>query len=197
MEIILEHPFIYKAHDIEVLFNGTNKIATFCHKLEKQSFLFPNRYEPEKYKGDGLELLAEALIKLSPVDNRIAIGNYSPELSDDTGVDGYGIGIDNKPATVQIKYRSDSRTLLTANQDHLSNFVMTSLMRYKVPADTKTNLLIITTAEGLHYFTNSEMFQNQVRCLGYNELRELLDNNNLFWNTLRNLIKDIKNDTDS
>lgn len=194
MRIELEHPFIWNSHNMDELLFGTKKISTFCRKLENQAILYPNRYDSEKYKGDGLEFLAEAIIKLSPVDNRIGIGGYHPELNSDTGVDGYGIGIDGNPATVQVKYRSESRTLLTANEDHLSNFVMTSLIRYKVPADTKTNLLVITTAEGLHYFTDNEMFQNQVRCLGYKHLRELLDNNLLFWNSLRELVKNKKNE---
>lgn len=194
MKIELEHPFIWNSHNIDELLIGTKKIATFCRKLENQAIWYPNRYDSEKYKGDGLEFLSEALIKLSPTDNRIGIGNYHPELKDDTGVDGFGTGIDGNPATIQIKYRSDSTKLLTANEDHLSNFVMTSLIRYKVPTDTKTNLLIITTAEGLHYFTNNEMFQKQVRCIGYKQLKELLDNNLLFWDNLRLLVKEKRNE---
>lgn len=193
MNIKLIHPFLNHCHNIDELLKGTNKMATFCRKLVKQSILFPNRYDPEKYKGDGFELFVEALIKLSSVDNRIGIGNYSPELEIDTGVDGFGKGIDSKPATIQIKYRSDNQTFLTANQDHLSNFVTTSLLRYKVSPKTKTNLLIITTAEGLHYFTNDEMFQKQVRCIGYQQLRELVDNNILFWDSFRELIENSKN----
>jgi hypothetical protein len=185
----LNHPFLYNSHNIKDLLYNTNKISTFCSKLEKQSILFPNRYDPDKYKGDGLELFVEALIKLSPIDNRIGIGNYVPVLDNDTGVDGYGVGIDGKPATVQVKFRSDTTKLLTANIDHLSNFVSSSLIKYKVEPTSKTNMLIVTTAEGLHYFTDAEMFQHQVRCLGYQQLRELVDNNILFWDSFRNLAK--------
>lgn len=188
MKIKLEHNFINRAHDLNTLVDNCYKLSTFCNRLEKQSLLYPNRYDPDKYKGDGFELLIEALIKLSPIDNRIGIGNYEPIQTDDTGVDGIGIGIDNEIATVQIKYRSNSQQLLTANNDHLSNFVMTSLMKYKVNSDTKTNMLIITTADGLHHFTNNEMFLNQVRCIGYKQLRELLDNNLLFWNNFKKLL---------
>ena len=192
MNTKIVHPFLYNAHDLDELLKETNKMATFCRKLELQADKFPNRYEPEKYKGDGLEFFVEALIKLSPIDNRIGIGSYSPELSEDTGVDGYGIGIDGESATVQVKYRSNTQTQLTANIDHLSNFVMTSLLKYKVSPETKTNMLVITTAEGFHYFTDSEMFQKQVRCIGYQRLRELVDNNILFWDSLRGLVKKSK-----
>jgi len=188
METLI-HPFLFNSHDINGLLVNVKKLSTFCTRLEQQSLLFPNRYEPEKYKGDGFELFVEALIKLSPADNRIAIGKYIPITSDDTGVDGKGIGIDGKPATVQVKYRSNNRVLLTANQDHLSNFTSASVLRYDVDPKSKNNMLIITTAEGLHYFTEDEMFTKKVRCLGYENLRELVDNNILFWNSFRDLVK--------
>jgi len=192
MENKLIHPFLWNSHNIDALLEKTHKVSTYCGRLEKQSILFPNRYEPQKYIGDGFELLVEALIKLSPVDNRIGIGSYSPVTSDDTGVDGVGIGIDGKIATVQCKYRSDNTILLTSNEDHLSNFVTTSLLRYGVDQKSSTNMLVITTAGGLHYFTDNEMFKNQVRCLGYDQLREILDNNILFWDSFRELIKNSK-----
>lgn len=193
MRIQLEHNFINRCHDINKLLEDTYKLATFTRKLEQQSSLYPDRYDPDKYKGDGLELFAEALIKLSPIDNRIGIGDYHPvEESEDTGVDGYGIGIDGNVATVQVKFRGRNDSYLTANEDHLSNFTTSSIFKYKVKSDTTTNLLVITTAKGLHHFTDNEMFLNQVRCLGYNELREMVDNNNLFWNKFRSLIKENK-----
>jgi hypothetical protein len=46
-----------------------------------------------------------------------------------------------------------------------------------VDKDTKTNMLIITTAEGLHHFTHNEMFLEKVRCVGHKQLRDLVDNN--------------------
>jgi hypothetical protein len=192
MEVKLIHPFLFNAHDLDGLLKDTHKLATYCSKLEKQSILWPNRYDPDKYKGDGFELFAEALIKLSPVDNHIAIGNYQLVLEGDTGVDGFGIGFDGLPATVQVKYRSNHLIGLTANEAHLTNFTSTSFMRYNVDPKTKTNLLIITTAAGLHYYTDNEMFQNQVRCLGYEDLRIKLDNNILFWDAFRELIKNSK-----
>lgn len=190
--IKLIHPFLYNCHDINALLKNVKKISSFCNRLELQSNWHPNRYEPLKYKGDGFELFTEAFIKLSPIDNRIGISKYEPVTDDDTGVDGTGIGIDGKVATVQVKYRSNNTTYLTANEDHLSNFVSTSIIRYNVEPKTKTNMLIVTSAEGLHYFTNNEMFQNQVRCIGYNHLREMFDNNIMFWNSFRELVIESK-----
>ncbi|TXG85755.1 MAG: hypothetical protein E6R13_01705 [Spirochaetes bacterium] len=188
MEIKLKHVFINRAHDLNALLKDCNKLSTFCTRLEKQSLLYPDRYDPDKYKGDGFELFVEALIKLHPVDNRIGISNYQPgNENNDTGIDGYGVGIDGKLATVQVKYRSDKTQLLTANKDHLSNFVMSSLFE-GVDKDSNTNMLIVTTADNLHHFTNNEMFLNKVRCIGYKQLRELVDNNINFWNKFRQLL---------
>lgn len=189
MEIKLEHVFINRAHDLKGLLEDCYKLSTFCNRLEKQSVLFPNRYDPDKYKGDGFELFVEALIKLHPVDNRIGISNYKPgDENNDKGIDGYGLGIDGKVATVQVKYRSNATQKLTANADHLSNFVMSSIFE-GVDKDSNKNMLIVTTAEGLHHYTDNEMFRNKVRCIGYKQLRELVDNNINFWNSFRNLLQ--------
>lgn len=187
MNITLEHVFLKRCHNLPELLKDCNKLSTFCSRLEKQSTLFPDRYDPDKYKGDGFELFVEALIKLSPIDNRIGIGNYEPIQMGDTGVDGKGIGINGKKATVQVKYRSNHNQVLTANGDHLSNFVMSSAFHEKIDVDDKNNMLIVTTAKGLHHFTETEMFINKVRCIGYEELRSLVDNNSLFWDCFRKL----------
>lgn len=188
MNITLTHKFKFTCHNLHDLLTNCNKLSTFCTRLEKQSLLHPNRYCPQKYKGDGFELFTEALIKLSPVDNRIGIGNYKViGEGEDFGVDGIGIGANGNPATVQVKYRSNNSQLLTANKDHLSNFVQASIVHENVDKDDNNNMLIITTAKGLHHFTDNEMYKNKVRCLGYDELRQLVDNNLLFWDSFRNL----------
>ena len=190
MEIKLEHHFVRTCHDIDGLLKDVNKLSTFLSRLSRQSQLYPNRYNPDNYKGDGLELFTEALIKLSPVDNRIGIGNYKVESGQDTGVDGYGIGIDGHPATVQVKFRSDNEQHLTANADHLSNFAFASQNRYGVPIESTKNMLIITTAAGLNYYTDGVMLLNKVRIIDRETLRELVDNNVLFWNNFRQLVKE-------
>lgn len=192
MNIELTHHFKLTAHDLPGLLHNCNKLFTFCSRLEKQAELYPDRYEPNKYKGDGFELFTEALIKLSPVDNRIGVGQYKVIDGQDTGVDGDGIGANGKPATVQVKYRGYGKSLLTVNNDHLSNFVMSSFMPkniggYGVDPEDSNNMLIVTTAEGLHFFTDAEMFKGKVRCLGREDLRSLVDNNQLFWDKFREL----------
>jgi len=187
MTITLQHPFLTRCYNLTELLTNCHLLSTFCGRLEKQSKLFPDRIRPDKYKGDGFELLIEALLKLSPVDNRLGIFNYQPaDERSDKGIDGRGLGIDGKLATIQIKYRSNHDQLLTTNNDHLSNFVMSSLFE-GVEKDSCKNMLIITTAKGLHHFTDKEMFESKVRCIGQDDLRHLIDNNLNFWNAFRQL----------
>jgi hypothetical protein len=187
MNIKLTHRFLLTCHDLPGLLAGCNKLSTFCSRLEKQAQTFPDRYAPNSYKGDGLELFTEALIKLSPMDARIGIRGYEPNTKLDVGVDGTGVGMNGKPATVQVKYRGYGAAMLTANEDHLSNFVSASLLHEGVDRDDKYNMLIVTTAPGLHFFTDQEMFAGKVRCLGKDQLRELVDDNIMFWRAFRDL----------
>lgn len=187
MNIQLTHRFKLTAHDLAELLDDCNKLSTFCTRLEKQAVLYPNRYDPDKYKGDGFELFTEALIKLAPYDNRIGIGEYVVVDDQDVGVDGYGLGANGRPATVQVKYRGHPNRLLTGNSDHLTNFTSASFIHYGVNVDDVNNMLVVTTARGLHFFTDQEMFNGKVRCLGQAQLRELVDNNSLFWNAFREL----------
>jgi len=184
---MLNHHFIHQAYDLTGLLHNTNKLATFCTKLEKQSMLHPDKIDPDLYKGNGLEMFTEFLLKMFPVDARLGISDYQLIQEGDVGVDGVGIGTNGKPATVQVKYRTTNHTL-TANNDHLSNFTSASMMQYNVDPSDVNNMLIITTAKGLHHFTNNEMFLNKVRCVGYDQLRSFVDNNIPFWDAFRSQI---------
>jgi len=144
-----------------------------------------------KYRGDGFELFTEALFKLSPCDNRLGVYDYKPiEGSADTGVDAIGIGLNGKPAAVQIKYRSDGTQLLTANRDHLMNFGYAAQNKYNVDLADQNNMIIVTTAKALHHFTNSEMFLGKVHVVHLSTLRKLVDNNIGFWNQFRRMIEE-------
>lgn len=176
-EIRLVHPFLWKCLDFNALLQDCNKLNTFCGRLEKQAI---KSLDADKYKGDGLEILVEALVKLSPIDKRIGIYDYEPVLDNDTGVDGCGLGLDGTPATVQIKYRK-ADWILTANADHLSNFPNASFMKFGVNPNSEDNMLIVTTAKELHHHTHEEMFCGKVRTINRELLRQLLDENNTFW----------------
>lgn len=189
MNISLSHKFVNRCYDKASLLHNVNKMSTFCTNLEKQAKSDPDRFPINDYLGDGFECFGEALIKLSPVDNRIGITDYSPNRKIDKGVDGSGTGFNGRPATVQFKYKSKGPSVaLSSNEDHLTNFLAQSIMEYDVSKEDNTNMLIITTAPGLHFFTEQEMLYGKVRCLGLEQLKQLVDNNQAFWDAFRKLL---------
>ena len=192
----ITHGFGLRAHDLTALFNKTNKISTFMNKLEKQSLIDPIRYDSNKYKGDGFEFLVEILLKSHAYDNRLGITSYEPVQSDDNGVDGVGFNLAAEKCVVQVKYRSNIKTVLTANEDHLSNMISDGMIKHKVViADDNTKIprhYVITTATGLHHYTDNENFKGFVHCIGFEQLRAMLDNNLSFWNLCRDIVKEIE-----
>jgi len=196
----VSHGFGSRAHDLSALFEGTNLVSTFMNKLEKQSLIDPDRYDPQKYKGDGFEFFVEIFLKSHAYDNRIGITNYEPVQSNDNGVDGVGINLSNEKCVVQIKYRSNKNSSLTSNGDSLSNLISDGMFQHGVAAlPDKLKLIqegksaplhyVITTAKGLHHYTDNENFKGYVHCIGYDDLRSMLDNNLSFWNLCRDICK--------
>ncbi len=191
----IKHGFGLRAHDLVALFDKTNKVSTFMNKLEKQSILDTVRYDSNKYKGDGFEFLVEILLKSHAYDNRLGITNYETVESDDNGVDGVGFNLVGEKSVVQIKYRSNNKSVLTSNKDHLSNMISDGMIKHKVVIpDDNTKCprhYVITTATGLHHYTDNDNFKGFVHCIGYEQLRAMLDGNLSFWNLCRKISLEI------
>lgn len=199
----MSHGFGLRCHDIIGLFDKTNKISTFMNKLEKQSLIDPLRYDSSKYKGDGFEFLVEIFLKSHAYDNRIGITNYEPIQTDDNGVDGVGVNLTNEKCVIQIKYRSNNKSVLTATEDKLSNMISDGMFQHGVSATPEKLKMItekksaplhyvITTASGLHHYTDSDNFKGYVHCIGYDHLRSMLDDNLSFWNLCRVIANEIQ-----
>ncbi len=188
----LTHPFIFRCHDINDLFDNVKTLSKFMNRLEKQSQLYPERYSPEKYLGDGWEFFCEALIKTHQYDNRIGISDYKTVTKNDNGVDGYGINIFGEVCAVQPKYRSNTKGLLTSEGDSLNSFITEALLEKNIQPSKKYRHFVFTTAKGLHHYTDHEKFRGMVKCYGYDDIRSLVDNNLHFWNFIREQIPQIK-----
>ena len=188
----LTHPFIYRCHDLDGLFEKVKTLSQFMKRLEKQSQLYPERYSIEKYLGDGWEFFCEALIKTHQYDNRIGISGYNPVTKNDNGVDGYGVNLFNEVCAVQPKYRSNTKGLLTSEGDSLNSFITEALLEKNIQPSKKYRHFVFTTAKGLHYYTDHEKFRGMVKCYGYEDIRSLVDNNLHFWNFIREQILQFK-----
>ena len=190
--IALTHPFVQEIPDVDEFFRSNNEaghintINGFCERVKALSAKYAPVPDPEdkaksKYKGGAGEVLAEFLIKDMGHENRIGIFDYRPvNANDDTGVDGEGFGANEKPATVQVKFR-EGGWILRANEDHLSNFIAASQNKYHVCPEDDKNMLIITTGLKVDEFTMQEMLYGKVRCLNREALREMMDNRPNAW----------------
>lgn len=139
--------------------------------------------------GDLFEIFAEIFFIVNEADNRIGVCNYKPvKKSEDNGVDGYGTGIDGKPATIQVKFRADETKELLERD--IKQFGFSSIVEYSVDKDTKTNMIIFTSAKGLHWYTESKVFSNRMRIINYEMISKLIDNNFGFWNSVEKVLKE-------
>jgi len=194
--MILEHNFHTKAHSLIRLFKGVNKMSQLIKNIESEAMVDPLRYDPDKYKGDAFEFFVELFLSLHPVDNRVGVYNYKPKQENDNGVDGTGINIKGENSVVQIKYRSNTQIELSSNKDSLSNLITDGMLSHNVVADLNNpknfRHFVFTTADGLNFYTDKEMFKSKVRCFGYKDFRSMLDNNIIFWNKVREVVNIIE-----
>lgn len=193
--IQLEHNFKTKSHSLTRLFDGVTKMSQLMRNIERESLIDPMRYDSDKYRGDAFEFFVELFLALHPTDNRVGVYNYKPNQENDNGVDGIGLNINGEKCVVQIKYRSNVLTELSSNKDSLANLITDGMMSHGVVADMNNSKnfrhFVFTTATGLNFYTDQEMFKSKVKCFGYNDFRSLLDNNLIFWDSVRDTINNL------
>lgn len=173
------------------LFKDVTTFSKFLKKIDDVSeksyknFDFLDKFQSV---GDLFEIFAEMFFIINEADNRVGICNYQPtKKSEDNGVDGFGIGIDGKPATVQVKYRSNIDAELLSKD--IKNFGFQSIIEYNVDKDSTTNMIIFTSSKGLHWYTNSKVYSNRLRVINYDFISKLIDNNFGFWNACKKLLE--------
>ena len=197
MKTKLEHTFKTKCHDLPGLFQGVGTMSTLMRRIEAQADIDPDRYDRDKYVGDAFEFFVELFLMFHPVDNRVGVYSYQPTQENDNGVDGIGVNIRGEKCVAQVKYRTNTQGFLTANVDHLSNMFSDGMLAHGVVADMDNTKnyrhFVFTTAKGLNFYTDAEMFKSKVKCFGYDDFRKLLNNNVVFWDQVRVYISNINN----
>ncbi len=169
--------------DVNTLTKLSNRIVKLSKNFESYSYK-----DVDKVKGDLFEIFAECFFNILSADNRIGVYGYQPGPPiDDYGVDGFGLGMNELPLTVQVKFRSDTTTELTS--DDIKQFAFQSIIEYNVDKDTRTNMIVFTNSKGLHWITESKVFSGRVRSIGYDIISQIIDNNSVFWREVSDLIK--------
>lgn len=175
--------------DVSTIDELREKIILLSAKhYEEIGRILENDYTHNKMLGDLFEIFAEIFFKLTSVDNRIGVSNYTPvESKDDYGVDGYGLGFNDKPCTIQVKFKSDPTEFLTIKD--LKNYQGLSYTKYDVDVKDTRNLIIFTNCTGIHWSTETNILKNKTVTYGVfggdgnhdKSLSNLLDNNKPFW----------------
>ena len=189
---MLHHTFKTKSHDLSGLFSEVNLMSTFMRRIQQQAQLDPLRYDVNDYMGDAFEFFVELFLKIYDTDNRVGVYNYVPVPShEDKGADGVGVNIRKEKSVVQVKFRGNVDSLLTANEDHLMNLVGAgALMGVNYDLENRKNFrhFVFTTANNLHFYTDEHMFEGKVYCFGLDKFREMVDNNPIFWDKCREIV---------
>lgn len=178
-----------RLHKLSTLMSRIDRV---CTKLIPDfSDLYPDDYNSpgtglNRFKGEVFEIFINGFLIICGTDARVSVLNYTPERKvNDWGVDGYGIGNNGGPLTVQIKFRSNANHLIT--QDELGQFAYQSIIAYNVDKDSN-NLLLITSCEGLNPITASQVFMNKIRVINGEIIKNIVDDNNIFWENFLKLI---------
>lgn len=159
---------------------------------ETVEHVIDNGYTENKMKGDLFEIFGELFFKLTSTDNRVGISEYHPVSGqEDYGVDGTGIGMNGRPCTIQIKFKSNIMEDLTIKD--LKNFQGLSYRKYGVDVNDDNNLIILTNCTGVHWKTETKVLESSIITYGnYGEehVRSIsaLTNNTAFWSGVRNFV---------
>lgn len=195
---IIKHSFQYNAHNLQELFEGTTRFSGrggWKSKMEAQSTLDENKYPRLNYVGDAFEFFVEIMFEvLGPIREWGGIHEYEPQQENDNGVDAICKNWDGELSVVQVKYKRDSERLLTANKDHLGNLLVQAQIQYGITSHDlnkkeTTKYFVITTGKSLHHYTDNEFFLNNVKCIGWDDICNMLDKNKGFWKKARKIVK--------
>jgi hypothetical protein len=182
---------------VEKVFKGVSSLEQLETNLEKVAFpknpddLFG--HDPySMILGDGWEGFSEILVKVYGTHPDIGFVEAEVLPPGAIGCDFKGKGIDLNPATAQSKYKGRSKAwmleLAEGPEMKLERMLAQSQNAYGVNVNSKTNMLVITNAVGIHYWTAEELLFNKVRCLGREQIKYLVNDNPAFWAQARALI---------
>lgn len=152
-----------------------------------------NGHDPyEKILGDGWEAFNEIFLKTFGFHRDLGIVDLTVCPPGNIGVDFTGRGLNNNPATVQSKYKGRSKAwkleLAEGPEMKLERFLSQSQNKFGVKVEDDRNMIVITNAKDINYWTSDKLLFNKVRCIGRSKIEYLVNDNPAFWNHARSVI---------
>lgn len=181
IEILKNRTFNGLLLEIDKISNSYSDYGYEDYEIEGE--LIPGKW---KFIGDLFEIFAEVFFIQFQSDNRVGVFDYTPVPAvDDNGVDGFGKNISGYPCTIQVKYRGNPT--YTLKERDIKQFPYQSIINYNIDSKKDDNMIVFTNCVGLHWYTNSKVFDNKIRTINGEMISQMIDNNEGFWNTFKNL----------
>lgn len=144
-----------------------------------------NDGDVNKFRGDCMEVLAEALFLMHPADSRFGLKTYKPvRLEEDFGVDGLGINANGDKTAVQVKFRSNESEVVTLKE--IGHMYLAGINLGVAPLKER-NFILVTNAVGVSRPCVGQ-FGPRLVVIGMDVLKTLVDNNITFWGTLKSMV---------
>jgi hypothetical protein len=179
------------------VFKDVDSLASLERKLELLAFPANpadlNGHDPyEKILGDGWEAFNEFFIRSLGMHRDIGIVDLRVCPPGTIGVDFTGKGLNLNPATVQSKYKGKSKAwdleLVEGQKMKLERFQNQSLNKFGVEVSDTHNMIVMTNAKDINYWTSDKLLFGKVRCIGRAKIEFLVNDNPAFWQSCRDSI---------
>ena len=187
--MLLQHPATYDIVELKEVMNVTSLEQLVKNIVSYGGKQDPDVYEPLSYMGDCWEVFAEYFFKFFNGDHTLTYtADYEPNMDYDRGIDGRGIStLDMKPCVIQHKFKANPTKWLT-NEDNISNIVADAVINEELVPNDK-NIIIFTSCKGVH----PKHAMANVHCISVNEISRRVNQNQVFWYNLQQVIEETTN----
>ncbi|AOV62244.1 hypothetical protein S420910_054 [Synechococcus phage S-CAM7] len=187
----LNHKFNKRAKvEDRIILSKSGTLSKFTKNLQTiAGYQNPDRYDPDKYKGDAFEWFAEYFFKVFSCDKMfLYITDYEPNQGSDYGVDGLGKYVLDtlKQVALQVKFKSNQSSTLSAKNDSLSNFGVHAYTKHGIEIKSEY-IVIFTNCSGIEQSTY-KIYCDQIRCIDKEIISRYVDNNESFWGGLEEYV---------
>lgn len=147
--------------------------------------------KPKTVLGDGWESFHEIFVRTFGLHPNVNFVKVSVCKAGQIGVDFEGEDLKGNKATGQSKFvsRSNVHTPLEENDKmKLERCLIASQNDFSVDVNHYNNIHVFTNAIGIGDFTAKTLLKDKVTCINRAKIKELTDNNPIFWDNARKCI---------
>lgn len=196
LDVLIWDNKIQFAHIINEIADNEQNIIQTLSDYEKKILYFSGKEDSDdkrnKIKGDMFEVLSAIFFDRMGDSPRVGINRYRPiSLENDYGVDAIGINVAGSHVAIQVKFRSDPRSLIHYS-DIAKTYTYSVIKKWVLPENTHS-IYLFTNAKGVTTACET-VFGQRLVVINRDIIKEYLDNNKRFWiNFINKIYKVLKN----